>query len=43
MKIKRNNLVRLLSASLGLCWTGVSFADNPVVQTKYTADRAIAK
>lgn len=32
--------VGLLSISLGLCWTGVSFADNPVVQTKYTADPA---
>jgi len=40
MKIERKYLVRLLWTSLGLCWTGVSFADNPVVQTKYTADPA---
>jgi len=40
MKIERNYLVSLLCTSLGLCWTGVSFADNPVVQTKYTADPA---
>jgi arabinoxylan arabinofuranohydrolase len=40
MKIDRNDLVRLLGISLGLCWTGVSFADNPIVQTKYTADPA---
>ena len=32
--------VVLLSISLGICWTGVSFADNPIVQTKYTADPA---
>jgi arabinoxylan arabinofuranohydrolase len=37
---RKTPLVRLLLTSLGLCWTGVSFADNPIVQTKYTADPA---
>ncbi len=37
---RRNTLAPALLVSLGLCWTGVSFADNPVVQTKYTADPA---
>jgi len=40
MKIERNYLVSLLCTSLGLCWSGVSLADNPIVQTKYTADPA---
>jgi hypothetical protein len=40
MEIERHHWVGLLSISLGICWTGVSFADNPIVQTKYTADPA---
>ncbi len=40
MKIGRSYLICLLWTSLGLCWSKVSFADNPVVQTKYTADPA---
>lgn len=40
MKIERNYLRLLVCTSLALSWSGVSFADNPIVQTKYTADPA---
>lgn len=40
MKMDRNHLARLLWATLGICWTREGLADNPIVQTKYTADPA---